>query len=56
LVVTSQDGGGGPFVVFSTKRWSLDPSDPGEIDKFIKALKSVVADIDPWLNVKSDED
>lgn len=42
LVVETQDGGGGPYLVLSTDRWAFDPNDKKEVDKFIKALKDVL--------------
>lgn len=42
LTVETCDGGGGPYVVFSTDRWAFDPNDKKDVDAFIKALKDLL--------------
>ena len=42
LEVETCDGGGGPYIVFSTNRWAIDPNDKKDVDAFIKALKDVL--------------
>ena len=41
LTVSTQDGGGGKYIVISTDRWALNPD---EIEDFIKALKEMIPD------------
>lgn len=39
IIVKTQDGGGGPFIVLETERWAIDADG---IDKFCAMLKSTV--------------
>lgn len=39
LEIETLDGGGGPYIVIATTRWSIDPED---IDKFAERLKEIV--------------
>lgn len=39
LIVQTQDGGGGSFIVLETQRWAIDADD---IDKFCAMLKSTI--------------
>lgn len=41
LTVSTTDGGGGPFLILNTERWSL--SDNADIDAFAATLKSILA-------------
>lgn len=42
LVVKTQDGGGGSYIVLETERWAIDKTD---IDKFSQALKDLLKDL-----------
>lgn len=42
LVVKTQNGGGGSYLVIETERWAIDKV---EIDKFCKALKDLLKGI-----------
>ena len=37
LILKTQDGGGGSYVVIETERWAID-----DIDEFCKALKDIL--------------
>jgi hypothetical protein len=37
IIVTVDDGGGGPFVIIQTDRWAMD-----DIDEFANQLKSIL--------------
>lgn len=40
IEIETMDGGGGPYLVIATERWSLD--DDADIDKFAARLKEVL--------------
>ena len=37
LTISTQDGGGGPFIIIKTERWAIDED---QIDDFCKMLKT----------------
>ena len=43
LVVRTQDGGGGAFVVIETERWAIDED---QVDDFCDALKRTLARVE----------
>ena len=43
LVVETQNGGGGSYLVITTERWAIDAKD---IDKFAELLKSVLEQVE----------
>lgn len=50
--IFTEDGGGGPYIVISTKRWAIDIDDIGEfLDKMIKPF---IRDIERDLELVGD--
>lgn len=44
LIIEIRDGGGGPYLCFSTKEWAIDCDD---LDEMVSQLKILVAQYDP---------
>ena len=45
LVVETQNGGGGSYLVITTDRWAIDGTEE-DIDKFAELLKSVLKQVE----------